>query len=85
MRKKDRDGRVAKKQGRPARHEGSFGKILDSNDVKNFSKAVKRYYISQKKETLVSTYEKMLADDYTTVNAENGGQLSLLPDRKSVV
>lgn len=68
-----------KKQGRPAMHEGSFGKILDSNDVKNFSKAVKRYYLSQKKATLVSTYEKMLADDYTTVNVENEDQLSLLP------
>ena len=71
--------RWQKKQGRPARYEGSFGKTLDNNDIRNFSKAVKRYYLSQKKATLVSAYEKMLADDYTTGNAENGDRLSLLP------
>ena len=27
-----------KKQGRPARHEGGFGKVLNSDDIKNFSK-----------------------------------------------
>lgn len=66
-----------KKQGRPARHEGGFGKVLNSDDIKNFSKAVKKYYLTQKKATLVSTYEKMLADDYTIMNGT--GQLALLP------
>lgn len=66
-----------KKQGRPARHEGGFGKALNSDDIKNFSKAVKKYYLTQKKATLVSTYEKMLADDYTIMNGT--GQLALLP------
>ncbi len=66
-----------KKQGRPARHEGGFGKALNSDDIKNFSKAVKKYYLTQKKATLVSTYEKMLADDYTIMN--DAGQLALLP------
>lgn len=66
-----------KKQGRPARHEGGFGKVLNSDDIKNFSKAVKKYYLTQKKATLVSTYEKMLADDYTVMNGT--GQLALLP------
>ena len=66
-----------KKQGRPARHEGGFGKVLNSDDIKNFSKAVKKYYLTQKKATLVSTYEKMLADDYTIMNGT--GQLVLLP------
>lgn len=66
-----------KKQGRPAKHEGGFGKTLDGNDIKNFSKAVNRYYLSQKKATLTATYEKMLADDYTIVNGTN--QLVLLP------
>lgn len=66
-----------KKQGRPTRHEGGFGKALNSDDIKNFSKAVKKYYLTQKKATLVSTYEKMLADDYTIMNGT--GQLALLP------
>lgn len=66
-----------KKQGRPARHEGGFGKALNSDDIKNFSKAVKKYYLTQKKATLVSTYEKMLADDYTIMNGT--GQLAFLP------
>jgi hypothetical protein len=66
-----------KKQGRPAKHEGGFGKALNSDDIKNFSKAVKKYYLTQKKATLVSTYEKMLADDYTIMNGT--GQLALLP------
>lgn len=66
-----------KKQGRPARHGGGFGKVLNSDDIKNFSKAVKKYYLTQKKATLVSTYEKMLADDYTIMNGT--GQLALLP------
>lgn len=66
-----------KKQGRPARHEGGFGKALNSDDIKNFSKAVKKYYLTQKKATLASTYEKMLADDYTIMNGI--GQLVLLP------
>ena len=66
-----------KKQGRPARHEGGFGKVLNSDDIKNFSKVVKKYYLTQKKATLVSTYEKMLADDYTIMNGT--GQLALLP------
>lgn len=66
-----------KKQGRPAGHEGGFGKALNSDDIKNFSKAVKKYYLTQKKATLVSTYEKMLADDYTIMNGT--GQLALLP------
>ena len=66
-----------KKQGRPARHEGGFGKALNSDDTKNFSKAVKKYYLTQKKATLVSTYEKMLADDYTIMNGT--GQMALLP------
>lgn len=66
-----------KKQGRPAKHEGGFGKVLNSDDIKNFSKAVKKYYLTQKKATLVSTYEKMLADNYTIMNGT--GQLALLP------
>lgn len=66
-----------KKQGRPARHESGFGKALNSDDIKNFSKAVKKHYLTQKKATLVSTYEKMLADDYTIMNGT--GQLALLP------
>ncbi len=66
-----------KKQGRPARHEGGFGKVLNSDDIKNFSKSVKKYYLTQKKATLVSTYEKMLADDYAIMN--DTGQLALLP------
>lgn len=66
-----------KKQGRPARHEGGFGKVLNSDDIKNFSKAVRKYYLTQNKATLVSTYEKMLADDYTIMNGT--GQLALLP------
>ena len=66
-----------KKQGRPARHEGGFGKALNSDDIKNFSKAVKKYYLTHKKATLASTYEKMLADDYTIMNG--AGQLALLP------
>lgn len=66
-----------KKQGRPARHEGGFGKVLNSDDIKNFSKAVKKYYLTQKKATLVSTYEKMLADNYAIMNG--AGQLALLP------
>ena len=66
-----------KKQGRPARHESGFGKALNSDDIKNFSKAVKKYYLTQKKATLVSTYEKMLADDYAIMNGT--GQLALLP------
>ena len=66
-----------KKQGRPARHEGGFGKVLNSDDIKNFSKAVKKYYLTQKKATLVSTYEKMLADNYAIM--KGAGQLALLP------
>ena len=72
-----------KKQGRPARHEGGFGKGLNSDDIKNFSKAVKKYYLTQKKATLVSAYEKMLADDYTIMNGT--GQLALLPMDKASV
>lgn len=51
--------------------------MLNSDDIKNFSKSVKKYYLTQKKATLVSTYEKMLADDYAIMN--DTGQLALLP------
>lgn len=66
-----------KKQGRLARNEGGFGKVLNSDGIKNFSKAVKKHCLTQKEATLVSTYEKMLADNYTIMNGT--GQLALLP------
>lgn len=68
-----------KKQGRPAIHEGGFGKVLDEKDIQKFSLAVKKYYLSRKKATLVSTYEKLLADSYSRPDPENPERIQLLP------
>ena len=77
--KKTEAGVERKKNGRPARHAGCFGKALDDRDIKNFSKAVKKYYLSRKKATLVSAYEKMLADNYAVASETDPDKLELFP------
>ena len=68
-----------KKQGRPAIHEGGFGKSLEDEDVRNFLKAVKKYYLKKEKATLTKTYEKLLSDSYSVPDPQKPGRVRLLP------
>lgn len=70
-----------KKLGRPAVHEGGFGKILTKEDMKNFEAAVRKYYLNRKGISMKTTYEKMLGDYYSVSYKNENGQecLRLLP------
>ena len=71
-----------KKLGRPAVHEGGFGKILTDEDLKHFEAAIGRYYLNRSGASLAETYSKMLGDYYSVQVEGNEGQKSyrLLPE-----
>ena len=51
-------------------------KVLTDSDYSNFEQAIRRYYLTREKRSLMSTYEKLLQDSYT--NKTDDGKLKLL-------
>lgn len=72
---------TGKRLGRPSHTESAFGKTLDENDLHNFEKAVKKYYLTRKELSFQATYEKMLSDSYSVAVKDIGGteRWQLLP------
>ncbi len=62
-----------KRLGRPSHTESAFGKTLDENDLHNFEKAVKKYYLTRKELSFQATYERMLSDSYSVAVKDAGG------------
>ena len=59
---------------------GSTGKVLTDADRNNFEKAVRKYYFTQEKRSLKSTYEKLLERYYA--HKETDGALKLFKSSK---
>ena len=63
------------KLGAKPQNDSSMGKILNDNDFSNFDRAIRKYYLSQQKRSLKSTYEKLLQDFYAYKSGD--GKLKL--------
>jgi hypothetical protein len=64
------------KLGAKPQNDVSIGKVLNDTDYSNFSRAVRKYYFTQQKRSLKSTYEKLLQDFYVSKICD--GRLKLL-------
>lgn len=67
-----------KKPGPQASSDGIIGKLLTETDRQNFSVAIEKYYLCQRKISLKATYERLLQDFYTVKSEENPEKLKLL-------
>lgn len=67
------NGTGYKNLGRP-RTEGAPGKDLQPEDHRNFSDAVRRYYLNEKKSTFQSVYERLLRDHYSRKEISDSGE-----------
>jgi len=56
------------------------GKPLSDADCKNFERTIRKYYLTQQKRSLKSTYERLLQDFYT--QKSDDGKLKLLESTK---
>ena len=64
---------VYKRLGRKKR-EGAPGKVLEPEDFRHFSGALREYYYTTDKLTLEETYERMLKECYCTFEDAEGGK-----------
>lgn len=55
----------AKKTGRPRKAENETGMNIDKNILSMFEKAIKRYYLSNKRPSLAFAYRNMIKDNFT--------------------
>lgn len=67
---------TSKRGGRPKR-EGAPGKKLTLEDVQHFSAGIRKYYLTNDRNTLKDSYEYMIRDWYTT--EEEGKEPETLP------
>lgn len=70
------------KLGRPAVHEGGFGKILTVDDYRHFECAINKYYLNRSCASIAETYAKMLGDYYSVSYEDSNGERKyrLLPE-----
>ena len=62
------------KLGRPAIHEGGFGKILTDKDIKNFESAIKEYYLNRSCASIEETHSQMMGDYYSIPFKDSEGR-----------
>ena len=80
--KRSADFVQSKKLGRKKKYEGTNGKILTADDIRNFEYA-RDDYLSKKNGTLQSSYTRMLTYKYSHEDSEHPGKfLQLKPEEK---